>query len=452
MRLERIITIREFFRRRVLLRDTIITTGWGGVGKIAGFMIPFFIAAWFGISEGTDAFFFVYGIILFFAGIFAPVVESVIVPFVADQRKKGGDVGAFVGRIFLLSGSGLLVLLIAVLILIRPVLSLVTRFDPETLRTVFQLMLISSPLVILLVWTSILCGVLNAYKKFAFPAVSPAFRAVLNLGLIYILKERFGVYAIAIGYVGGELLRLLILFLVFKRKRIFRLRFFRRLSPGVVDFLRTASYQTLGMAVVWANPLVDRAMASWLGGGSVSILYYSDRLFMVPVSLIFVGLFPVVLSHWSSDYYEAEARLSLLRKVNRTALAVIGLCCLLVAVLAFFSGPLVQLAFVRGKLDPASAIPIRTTFLYYLPGLISYVAGSLFMRAHLVLKNTVLIMRLCVLNFFLHIGLNYILMRWMGVAGIALSTTITFTVLALLFYFRLRARIKLTRSREEVSE
>ena len=210
------------------------------------------------------------------------------------------------------------------------------------------------------------------------------------------------IYAIAIGYVAGELLRLIILFMVFQRLRLFRLRFSRHLAPGVKEFLRTASYQTLGMAVVWANPLVDRAMASWLGEGAVSILYYSDRLFMIPVSLIFVGLFPVVLSHWSSDYYEQEGRLSLLRNVNRTALAVSGLCCLLVAVLAFFSAPLVRLAFVRGEMDPSSAIPIQTTFLYYLPGLIPYVAGSLFMRAHLVLKNTVLIMRLCVLNFFLH--------------------------------------------------
>ncbi|HIJ53334.1 MAG TPA: hypothetical protein HPP66_09295 [Planctomycetes bacterium] len=90
--------ISEFYKRP-LVRDTIKTTIWSTVGKAAGFLIPFFIAAWFGISSETDAFFFAYGLILFLSGIFAPVVESVIVPYIAEARTNNEDVGRFVGNI-----------------------------------------------------------------------------------------------------------------------------------------------------------------------------------------------------------------------------------------------------------------------------------------------------------------------------------------------------------------
>ena len=92
-------------RNRPLVWDTIKTTFWSVIGRGAGFLIPFFIAAWFGVSEETDAFFFAYGIILFLSGIFAPVVESVIVPYVAEARSNNEDVGKFIGNI-LSVGSG----------------------------------------------------------------------------------------------------------------------------------------------------------------------------------------------------------------------------------------------------------------------------------------------------------------------------------------------------------
>lgn len=75
-------------RARPLVRDTITTTFLSTIGKAVGFLIPFFIAAWFGVSQETDAFFFVYGLIIFMAGVFANVVESVIVPFVAELRAE----------------------------------------------------------------------------------------------------------------------------------------------------------------------------------------------------------------------------------------------------------------------------------------------------------------------------------------------------------------------------
>jgi len=419
-------------RSHPLIWDTITTTALSTIGKGVGFLIPFFIAAWFGVTSETDAFFFAYGLILFLSGIFAPVVESVIVPYIAEARAQGEDVGRFVSGILGISGIGLLVLAGVALLVTKPILSLITRFDPQALNLVYQLLMETLSLIILLVWTSILSGALNTYKKFAFPALSPAFRAIVNLSIIFIFKDIFGVHAIAWGYVVGEAVRLAILVGLIKRLNLFKLGLSLQLNPNLRQFLKTASYQVIGMVAVALNPFVDKIMASWLGGGSVSVLHYADRLYMIPVSFLCAGLFPVVLSHWSKDYYQEEERL--FKKVKNAAKVALGLSFIILIILIFFSKSIVYLAFVRGEFDPNYQHILQMTFICYLLGLTPYVAGSMFTRFHLVLKNTHFLMKLAILNCFLNAVLNYFLMQFAGVIGIALSTSITTLIVSILLF------------------
>jgi len=404
------------------------------VGKGVGFFVPFFIAAWFGVTAETDAFFFAYGLILFFSMVFAPVVESVIVPYIAQAKSKNEDVGKFVGRILGVSGIGLLILTGIVLLAIRPVLFVITRFDSQELDLVYWVLVETAPLIILLVWSSILAGTLNAYKKFVFPAITPMFRAVFNIGFIFIFKDALGVHAIALGYVVGEIIRLAVLVGVIKRLKFFKLGLSFSLDPKLKEFLKTASYQTIGMTAAGLNLIVDKTMASWLGSGSVSVLYYADRLYMIPVSFLYIGLFPVVLSHWSQDYYQNKEELLLLRKANKAAKVAFLICVIVAMILAFFSRTLVYLAFGRGEFDLKYLHIVQWTFICYLLGLIPYVVGSMFTRAHLVLKNTRFLMKLAILNCFLNVVLNYILMQFIGVVGIALATSITVSVIAILLF------------------
>jgi len=429
------ININEYWskiRTQPLIWDTITTTGWSTLGRGVGFLVPFFIAAWFGVTAETDAFFFVYGLLLFISGVFAPVIENVIVPYIAEARAKGEDVGKFVGRILGVGSIGILALTAGVILVTKPVLSVLTRFDSQELDLVYHLLIETAPLIILLVWTSVLAGTLNAYQKFLFPAISPAFRAIFNIGLIFIFKDILGVHAIALGYVIGEIFRIAILVGVIKRLKAFNLNLSFHLDNKLKEFLKTASYQTIGMVAVGLNPIVDKTMASWLGSGSVSILHYADMLYMVPLSFLCGGLFPVILSHWSKDYYQEGEHL--FKKVRDASKAAFGVSLTILIILILFSKPLVSLAFVRGKFYPKYSHILQLTFICYLLGLIPYVAGSMFTRAHLCLKNTRFLMKLAFLNCFINAILNYILMQFAGVAGIALSTSVTVIIVAILLF------------------
>jgi len=403
------------------------------MGKAVGFLIPFFIAAWFGVTTETDAFFFTYGIILFVSGIFAPVVETVIVPYVTEARTKNEDVGRFVGGVLSVSGVSILILLGIVLFFIRPILSVIARFDMQSLNLVYRLLIEMAPLIMLLIWASILAGTLNAYKKFAFPALSPAFRAIVNLSILFIFKEIFGVHAIALGYVLGEAFRLAILVSVIKRMNLLKLSLSLQLDPKLREFLKTASYQTIGMAAVGLNPVVDKTMASWLGPGSVSVLHYADRLYMIPVTFMTTGLMATLLSHWSGRYYES-GRQRLSEDVKK-AVKVVGFITLpIMLLLIFIHQPIVKIAFGHGVFDKTRLTAVGWVWVYYLFGFGPYVVSQIFNWRLIVLKQTRLMFILSLLWLSLNIVLNIALMHFLHVAGIALSTSLVYGIASVVLF------------------
>ncbi|MBA7693567.1 Lipid II flippase MurJ [subsurface metagenome] len=428
-------------KARPLVRDTITTTIFSTTGKGIGFLIPFFIAAWFGVTSGTDAFFFAYGLILFISSIFAPVVQSIIVPYIAEARAKNEDVGSFVGKILGISGIGLAGLSGIFLLLIRPFLSLITHFDPASLNLIYILMLETIPLIVLLVWTSILAGSLNAYKKFAVPALSPAFRAGINLAIIFSLRGTLGIHAIAWGYVIGEIFRAIILLSAIHKFKLFSPHFSINLDPKLKRFFKTASYQMLGMVAVGLNPVVDKTMASWLGEGSVSVLHYADRLYIIPVTFISSGLMVTLLSHWSGRYYEfGQERL---KRDLKKAIKIVGFLALIIAVgLISLSQFIVKLAFGRGAFVSERLIEVRWIWICYLLGFVPYMFSQLFIRRHLILKQTDILFLLSLLWNSLNIVLNLIFMHFMGIAGIALSTSTVYTIASIILFSIFKSQLK----------
>jgi len=436
--------MRKFWSRissRSLIRDSITTTIWSTIGSAVGFLIPFFIAAWFGVTKETDAFFFAYGIIIFLSRIFYPVVEKVAVSFIAEAKSNNENVGRFIGSILTVVTIILFILSGVVLLVAKPILSIVTKFDKEALNLIFIILLETTPLIIFLTWTSILAGAINAYKRFAIPAISPAFRAALNLLIIFIFRSALGVHAIAIGYVVGEFFRLLILFIFIYKKELFKINLSFEINIKIKRFLKASSYQALGMLAVGLSPIIDKTMASWLETGSVSILEYADRLYMIPVTFLSTGVMVVLLSYWSERYYKLGKQK--LKEDVKKALKIVTLVAIIITfILIIFNRLIVSIAFGRGEFDMEKLPEVGWVFVFYLVGFAPYMAGRIFVQSHLVLKNTKALLKCGLYITLLNILLNYIFMKFFKVAGIALATSFTsifaLCYLGIVFFKRLR--------------
>lgn len=420
---------------RKIISDILSTTILSNIGKGIGFLIPFFIAAWYGLTSETDAFFFAYGLIFFVAAIFSPVVENIVVPFIAEARFQGDDIGRFVGKILSISTLILAGVLFVFLLVIKPALALTTKFSDQGLNLIFILIIETAPFVFFIVWTSILIGAFNAYKVFGIPALSPAFRAVITLSIIFVLKDMVGIHAIPLGYVVGEAVRLLILLVLARRLDLFRINLSIRWDDRINNFIKTSSYQTIAMAIIAFISVINKAMASWLGTGNVTVLEYAERLYMIPVTVVMSGIFPVLLSYWSQDFYGAESDIDgFCSKVKKTAAILLIISSLLAAVLILLSKTLVSLVYGHGSISSSDLAVIQRTFIYFTIGYIFYASGSVITRAHLALKNTKFIMNICILNCIITIILNYYFMNIFGVAGIAMASSVTVMIIAILLY------------------
>jgi len=431
-------------RDNPIISDTLWVTTLSTIAKGVGFLIPFFIAAWFGICPETDAFFFAYGLVLYLAGVLAPVVESVIVPFIAEIKAKGDvEVKTFLGTTLVLLTVATVLLAGFFLIISKPLLTFVTCFSKESLNLIFWLLVEIMPLLVLLIATSLLAGTLNSLKLFSLPAISPALRAVPTLFFAFHLKDKIGIHSIAIGYVIGELFRLSFLTVQAIRKDVFSLNntFFIYSSPIFLKFIKTSSYLVIGMIIIAFNPIVDKTMASWLGPGSVSLLEYAERLYQIPLTLVGSGFLVVILSHWSDSFFQDNDKVFRQKVITATKIAGI-IAFLITFLLLFLNYPLVNFVYGYGKLSVHHLNLVSGIWMCYLIGFVPTILGFLFSRAHLAKKNTKLLMAIGISNFILNISFNFIFIGPFGISGLALSTTITHFILAfVLYYFLVKPKI-----------
>lgn len=426
-------------KSRPIVWDTLTTTILSTIGKGVGFLIPFFVAAWFGISTDTDAFFFAYGLVFFFVMIVSIVLENIIVPFIAQMRKNNEkEVGFFVGNLLLLSVFSLLLLCGIFTLFLKPLLSLITDFSAESLNLVFLLLIEIEPLLILVAMTSILNGVLNAYKLFWLPAISPALRAVIALGVIFFFKDYIGVHSIALGYVMGEVFRLILLFFVISRMRILSITFSVKITPEISDFIRTASPQLIAMIAVAFTPIINKAMASWLGPGNVSVLEYATRLYMIPVTLLSSGLLVTILSYWSSTFYRGGKE----RLISHISKVVISTALISLAITVMFillKNPVVYAVYGYGKYPPDMLPTTETLFFCFLLGFTPYMIARIYVRAFIVLKRTGFILCILSLRTLFTILFNLLFMNRFGIIGIAISATVVslLEMVAMMYSFKI---------------
>ena len=427
--------------KRPLVRDTVTTSIWMVLGKSVGFLIPLFIAAWFGVNRETDSFFFVYGLVFFLSSILSVGTESIIVPFLAEKRARDEDIGAFVGNLLGVSGCALAIITAVLILLARPLFSFLTQFDPASRSLSARLFVEISPLILLMFWSSVLAGAMNAFKRFSLHAFFPAIRAVIVLLWVFLTKDRFGMHAVAVAYTIGEALRLFVYFCAIRKWKLFRIRMSLGIDAGLKAFTHTAFFQLAAITIGYMNPFIDKIMASWMGEGGVSVLHYAHRLYMIPTTLFTSGLLVTLLSHWSHKYYRIGPR-QLRGDVHKALRVVFIFAAPLCACLIFLHKPLIRLLFGWGRFDPELHAQLGWTWIAYLVGLIPFSLSQIYVNAHVIMKNTRILMRISFVLFFCNIVFNLILMRLFQVAGLALATSGVSLVSAAFFILTFNRRLK----------
>lgn len=296
-----------------LLKSTTTVGGMTLISRVLGFFRDMIVARLLGAGTGADAFFVAFKIPNFLRRLFAEgAFSQAFVPVLSEYKSKReyAETQQFVNDLAgTLGGVLLVVTLLGVIGAPIFVLIFAPGFwgDATKYDLTVEMLRITFPYLFFISLTAFAGGILNTYGKFGVPAFTPIF---LNLSLIFaatVLAPYFDEPAVALAwgvFIAG------IVQLIFQLPFLKQLRFLPRprwawRSEPVQRVIKLMVPVIFGSSVVQVNLLLDTVIASFLVTGSVSWLYYSDRLVEFPLGVFGIALATVVLPNLSKKHAEA---------------------------------------------------------------------------------------------------------------------------------------------------
>jgi putative peptidoglycan lipid II flippase len=285
---------------------------------------------------------------------------------------------------------------------------------------------------------------LNAYKRFAAPAVGQlAFKAII-LVILVALCPVVGIFGMAIGIVFAAIVRLIV-HLVALRKKVAYYRPSLAWRDSEMQQMRKLLLPLfVGIIFSQLSGIVDNMFASTLDQGSIAGLSYARKIIDLPILAIPYAL-GIVLFPYFSELALKEDKTELVGLFVKV-LRIIILIFVPLAVLTFIlRTPIVQLLFQRGQFNAVSVQLTATPLACYAVGMVAFAVEILIMQLYFSMKDTltpVLIGIACVL---VNIALTAILIRFFAHAGIALALTCSKTVKVLVLYHILKGRLRILR-------
>ena len=439
-------------------RATGVIGGATLLSRIFGYARDMIMAAFLGAGLVSDAFFVAFTIPNLLRRLFAEGALTVsFIPVFTDYLEKQGRVEAFaLARSALRLMSVILLAVTLAGILFSPLIVHIIGWgwvaeQPDKVAAAVTLTRLMFPYVLLVCLVALCMGILNALGHFAAPALSPVLlnaamiAALVGLSLVSddsLLRAK----GLAWGVVAGGVMQLALQLPYLVKAG---LRFWERaplFHPGLGKIAWLMLPAVFGAAVYQVNIIVGRVLATLLPEGSVSSLYYADRLIQFPLGVFAVSTAMAVLPSFSrqaaNGNHEAIADTlgySLRLTFFITLPAMTGLIVL--------RQPIVALLFERGHFDAAAVSMTARALLFYALGLWAAAAGRIVISVFFALSDTRTPVRIAAMAALTNIVFSLALMGPLAHGGLALATSLAAALNFGLLMQALRTRLESLRLR-----
>ncbi|UAW99035.1 murein biosynthesis integral membrane protein MurJ [Halopseudomonas nanhaiensis] len=293
-----------------LLRSGMVVSIMTMLSRVLGMVRDVVIAAYFGSGSSADAFFIAFKIPNFMRRLFAEgAFNQAFVPVLSEYRAKRAfeEVRDLVNRV---AGTLALTLvgITAVGVAGAPVLISVFapgfHDEPEKLALAADMLRITFPYLLLISLTALCGSILNSYGRFAVPAFTPVLLNVSMIGATLVLTPYFDqpVMALAWGVFIAGVVQLLFQLPFLAQIRLLPVPRPDRKHEGVKRIMTLMVPALFGVSVSQINLLLDTVLASFLQTGSISWLYYADRLSELPLGAFGIAIGTVILPALSRQH------------------------------------------------------------------------------------------------------------------------------------------------------
>ncbi|MES2997926.1 MAG: murein biosynthesis integral membrane protein MurJ [Pseudomonadota bacterium] len=430
---------------KALFKSTSVVAAMTLISRILGFVRDIIAASIFGATAAVDAFYIAFKIPNFMRGLFAEgSFSTAFIPTLAEykQTQSEREVQQFVAHITGVLG---LILLVVSILGILGSKGLVALFapglDPYRFQLASEMLRITFPYLMLISLTALVGAILNCYGLFWVPAFTPA---LLNLCLITtalgmtryfhvpVEAQAFGVLLAGFIQLGFQLPFL-------KQLGLLRKPRFKWRDPGVQRVLKLMLPALFGSSIGQISLLLNTIFASFLVAGSVTWLYYSDRLAYFPLGVFGVALMTVILPHLSRQHAAKtpEAFSSTLNWGLRCNLLIGTPASLTLLIL---SGPLIVSLFHYGKFTLHDVLMTQRSVIAYSIGLQAFMLIKVLAAAFYAQQNIRTPVRIGIIALLVNMFFNALLIIPLKHTGLALASSLSAWLNAGLLLQGLRAR------------
>lgn len=404
--------------------------------KLVSMVKELVIASTFGVGDELDAFLIAFIVPTFAINVIGGSMNSALIPvFVEVRDKQGKDAAQKLFSNIIVLSSAVLIGISVILAVLSPVIlkTLGSSFSEAKLELTLKLFFILLPIVLInglaITWSAIL----NAGERFRLAPVASVAVPLVIIVTLLVGSTELGIVALAVGTLAGFALEAGMIGMGLAKHGM-------KLTPRWPG--RDADVQQV-IAQFWpmiasgvlmsSTTIVDNAMAAVLGSGSVAALNYGNRIVAVIISLGAISLGTAVLPYYSRMVSGQDW--AGLRKTTRVYLKLVFTATLpLVLIFVFFSEDLIRILFERGAFTRSDTILVAEIQSYFMLQIPFYIGVILLVKLITSLQRNRILMYGALINVVLNIVLNFLFMQWLGVAGIALSTSIVFLASFLYLY------------------
>jgi putative peptidoglycan lipid II flippase len=417
------------------------------VSRVLGFARDFFIARTFGAGVATDAFFVAFRLPNLLRRLFAEgAFSQAFVPVLAEQKNKTSaeEIRGVIDRTATILFLALMVTALGG-IAVAPIVVYISApgfaADPAKFDLTVMMLRITFPYIVFISLVALAAGILNTWSRFSVPAFTPTLLNVAFIVGALFFAEHFNPPVLVLAwavFVGG------VLQLAFQVPFLARLGLLPRWHldfkhPAVRRILTLMAPAAFGVSISQISLLINTIFASFLVTGSVSWLYYADRLMEFPSGMLGVALGTIILP--SLAKYHADANHAEYSRLLDWGLRVTVVLAVPSAVaLAVLALPLITSLFHYGRFSDEDAWMTRQALMAYSVGLVGIILVKILAPGFYARQNITTPVKIGIFTLVMTQLMNLAFIGPLQHAGLALAIGLGACLNAALLYRGLRAK------------
>ena len=426
--------VKHFYKDKInlkthnLLKSLLNVSGMTLISRIVGFMRDMLMAKFFGAGFATDAFFVAFKLPNLLRRVFAEgAFSQAFVPVLAEYKNNKTEIEI---KEFIAGVAGLLLLALTILTLLGMIFTntviaftaLGFTHDPEKITLTTTLLHITLPYIVFISMASLVGGILNTWKMFSIPAFTPT---ILNISFIIFglcFRQYFNppIVAMAWAVIVGGIIQLAFQLPYLKKLGLLVIPQINLKNKAVIRVVKLMGPAVFAMSIAQISLVINTNFASFLPNGSISWMYFADRLMEFPTGVLGVALGTILLPSLSKHASNKN-----IVEFSKTLDWGIKLCLLLsipaTISLAILSKPLTMTLFMYGKFEYHDAVMTSYALIAYSVGLMGLILVKIFAPGFYANQDIKTPVKIAIFVLLITQGLNLIFIIPFKHAGLSLS-------------------------------